>query len=1272
MGIVYEAYDRERQSVVALKTLRKLEAGSLYRFKKEFRALADIAHPNLISLHELVSVGEEWFFTMELIRGCNFLQHVRPSGRLRDDDTLHDSVTVDPYPTAEATLPMDEGSDIAASLNLTPASSLTPQLSTSTIGLDEVGSSGLSRTDQSSGGQGATRGRAHHELDIVRLRDSLLQLAHGILALHGAGQLHRDIKPSNILVTRRGRVVLCDFGLVAELAPEGPQSTWMEQVVGTVAYMSPEQAAKDNLSEASDWYSVGVVLYEALTARVPFGSHGRDALRLKQVLEPPPPSEFETGIPADLGQLCVDLLRLDPDARPSGDDILARLSGADSPPTATAVMSQPPVPLIGRDRELAAMRAAYAELCSGNAVAVRVHGTSGIGKTALIRHFLDELFARGDAVVLTGRCYERESIPYNAVDSLMDRLSSYLVRLSERKAEAVIPRDIIALARLFPVLRRVEAIAAPRQRGFDVADPQESRRRAFHALRELLDRIARQHLLVLFIDDLQWADADSAALLAEVMRPPDPPPLMLITSHRTEDAATDPFLRPPQRRPPTRNDMTESREIQLEALSVADARELALTMFGAEDDPACAHADSVAMESGGNPLLIIALARHTLAGSGALGGGVATMAEVLRARIKNLPATARSVLEAVAVAGRPVTRAVVESAVGFETDAQKTLAVLHAEHLLRTRRLKEQNAVETYHDRIRQAVIDQMSPEKLRDYHLRLARALHTVGQADSEELVEHWLAGGERETAGANALVAGDQAVRALAFHRGARQYQLAVDLLELPRADQRQLQRKLGDALANAGHGADAANAYRAAAAGATPGDALDLHRRAALQLLRSGRVDEGIATMLEVLAGVGLRMPATPGRAIAQLLWYRSRLKLRGLRFRRRDASLLSQHELARIDVCWSTAIGLAMVDPIRSAGFQSRHLLLSLRAGEPYRVARALAVEVPFAALAGDRGQHRAARITQLATTLADELDQPELHAWVTAGTALLDYQTGNFGAARDAAAQAARMLRDKCTGVSWEVTSVELYLLWSLYYLGEIEQLTGLAQTLLEDAWQRGDHYAACSLRLGLTNVQWLAVDDLGEARFQVGEAVAEWSHQGFYLQHYWELLARTQCDLYEGDGAAAHQRVTRAWSSLERSQLLRIELIRIEALHLRARAALAAVTGASDPRPLLRLAARDAQHIRRSRSKWARPLAATIQAQVAAHKGRFEPAVVLFEGAHQQFLAGDMLLHAAATRRCHGELIGGDEGTQMIEKTDALMNLQGIRRPARLSAMLIG
>lgn len=176
-GVVYEAFDRERGAAVALKTLRPGNVDALYRLKREFRALADITHPNLATLYELLTHEEQWFFTMELVEGTNFLQYVRAQH-------------------AASAAPLSAGGP-GSTVSETPADSA-PRPS-------EAASTAPS-------------------FDAGRLRTALRQVVSGVAALHDAGKLHRDIKPSNVLVTREGRVVLLDFGLVTELGPFGVHS----------------------------------------------------------------------------------------------------------------------------------------------------------------------------------------------------------------------------------------------------------------------------------------------------------------------------------------------------------------------------------------------------------------------------------------------------------------------------------------------------------------------------------------------------------------------------------------------------------------------------------------------------------------------------------------------------------------------------------------------------------------------------------------------------------------------------------------------------------------------------------------------------------------------------------------------------------------------------------------------------------------------------------------------------------------------------------------
>lgn len=397
------------------------------------------------------------------------------------------------------------------------------------------------------------------------MRPALGQLAHGIHALHRAGKLHRDIKPSNILVTRQGRVVVLDFGLVQDLG----ELEHGKRVVGTPSYMAPEQARGESASPASDWYSVGVVLYEALVGRRPHAGRGKQVLQAKQAQDPAPPALADPSVPQDLSDLCVSLLQRDPCRRPSGEEVLAALAPLPRRRAATIPIVRE-VPFVGRVRELELLQESFEHCRSGRTVALFVSGRSGIGKTALVHQFLRQ--AGTDAFVLQGRCYERESVPFKAVDSLVDCLCDLLRSLGLERIAGKLPAGTWALARLFPALQGVCGdIVAPEDD--EIRDRLELRRLAFRALRQLLRWLARQRPVVLFIDDLQWGDLDSVPLLAELLRPPDPPPMLLLLGFRSEERdspVVQALLAPADLPTPV-----QTRELEVQALQEDEAQILA-------------------------------------------------------------------------------------------------------------------------------------------------------------------------------------------------------------------------------------------------------------------------------------------------------------------------------------------------------------------------------------------------------------------------------------------------------------------------------------------------------------------------------------------------------------------------------------------------------------------------------------------------------------------------------------------------------------------------
>jgi serine/threonine protein kinase len=1236
MGTVYRAYDRKQGTVVALKTVARGRPEALYRFKQEFRALRDVAHPNLVNLYELISDGHDWFLAMELIDGVDFMQAVRMG--VSDEETrLEGKTTI---------VSLESESESATVIAPTGASSAGFERKVSPLSTDRR--------------------------DV--LRRMLRQLAEGVQALHDAGKLHRDIKPANVLVTRQGRVVLLDFGLVAEQDDAGLHLSTEGRVLGTIAYMSPEQATGAPVSPASDWYSVGVMLYETLTGRRPFQERSPYVLMDSRRLDPIPPQELVPDLPDDLASLCVDLLRPVPEERPSGRDVLSRLG---EPPTSLVATRGMPGSLVGRERHRAALDAAFDSVVQGRTVILRVHGPSGAGKTALARYFLDSLIETNRAIVLQGRCYERESVPYKALDAAIDALARHLGRLTANEARAFLPRDIQPLARVFPVLRQIEAVALAPRRPAEIPDPLELRRRAFAALRELFARLGDRRPLVLSIDDVQWGDLDSATLLHEILRPPDPPILMLLTCYRSEDAETSPFVRALRDSVAVADPTIDLRELTVDPLSLAEARALSLMLLDHHGPAEQAQAESIARESGGNPFFVAELVRHLqshteLESSSARDRDV-TLDDVLWTRICLLPDDSRRLLEVIAVSGRPIRQSDASRCLDMVTDDRSAIAHLRSGRLIRVTGMSESDEVETYHDRIRETVTRRLSADSMREHHRRLGHVLEAAGGTDPEVLAVHFQGAGERERAASHYERAAEEATEALAFDRAATLYRLALELGPDDAATARRLRAALGGALASGGRGDEAAREYLAAAIGATVAEAFEFRRLASMQLLISGHIDEGLAALGDVLKAVGLNLPSSPRRALLSMLVSRARLRIAGVGFRQRDVSEVSLADLTRIDVCWSAAVGLSVVDTIRGADFQARTLLLALRAGEPSRVARSLAMEAAHSATAGTHGRGRTGRLLEAADRLAKRVGEPYGLGMVALARGVAAYLEGHWRAARGICLDAERLFRDQCTGVAWERDTTNSFALWSLSHLGEVAELARRWPDLLQDARDRGDLYAVMNLSTYLMSVVKLTEGRADEAREELERVKAGWSRKGYHVQHNDQLWAGVQIELYSGRGLVAWELLSDSWTSLARSLLLRVQFIRTAMLSLRGRCALTASLERGHARSgaFLRMAAGDARRLAREGTPWSLAASHVIAAGLASARGDLGETLERLRSAADGFDAAEMSLCAASARYRLGEHLGGNEGAAIVESATGWMRAQGIREPPRIAAMYV-
>jgi len=676
--------------------------------------------------------------------------------------------------------------------------------------------------------------------------------------------------------------------------------------------------------------------------------------------------------------------------------------------------------------------------------------------------------------------------------------------------------------------------------------------------------------------------------------------------------------------------------------------------------------EDIVREAAGSPFFIEQLSRYALTSEETTRG--IKLLEMIEGRLRQQPAGARRFLETLSVAGRPMLPSIIHQASGLDGDEDFLISSLRAAKLLRS--VGEDYGVELYHDRIREALASSLEGESIRQIHRRLVQTLLVKGLDDPETLFEHYLGAGEQEQASRYAALAAKKAAGALAFDRAALFYRRALELAPAVGANRVELRAELAQALANAGSPAEAAEHYLEASRNIDQSRALDLQRRAAEQLLMGGHIEEGLQVIQTVLSAVGFKLAAGPKRALLSLLIRRLHLRLRGIKFIKRDVSEIPKEQILRIDICWAVAAGLGMVDTIRAADFQTRHLLLALRAGELYRVARALNLEAGFTATAGKPAQKRAEQLATVAEALSKESGHPHAIGLYTYTSGLAAFLVGQWQRAAEMLSEAEEILRYRCTGVTWEIASTQTFLLSSLIYLGEMREISLRVPVLLSAAEKRSNLYELTDLRTRV-NLFWLLNDDADEARRQVIEAMQKWTQKGFHRQHYNALLALAQIELYMGNGLVAWKQVSGEWTALSNSMILRVQIIRIEALHLKARCALAAAASSTDnERGLIEVAERLARQISKEGMKWAEPLAALVQAGVAGLRNEKQAAINLLSRAHTGFEDAHMKLYAAVAKRRLGEMIGGAEGQRLKDESDRWMQEQKIKAPTRITRML--
>jgi predicted ATPase len=613
-----------------------------------------------------------------------------------------------------------------------------------------------------------------HRLPLEQAITIALQVCRALEFAHNKGIVHRDLKPSNVWLTQDGIVKIGDFGLAVAL--DRSRLTAEGMMVGTVAYMPPEQALGSQVTPRADLYSLGAMLYEMVTGRPPFLGDDPVAIIGQHINTPPVAPTWHNGqCPRPLEALILRLLAKDPSERPgSASDVLAALEAIDTTDVgaplaapldqARALDSLAGGVFVGRQREMGELKAALEDALSGRGRLVTLVGEPGVGKTRTAQELVTYAGLR-QCQVLWGRCYEGEGAPpywpwVQAIRSYVRDRDAAQVR-SEMGAGAADIAEVVS-----DVRERLPDLKPPPQ-----LEPEQARFRLFDSITAFLKSAGRRQPQVLVLEDLHWADRPSLLLLEFLARELGGSRLLVIGTYRDVEVS---------RRHPlsqTLGELTRERLFQrvlLRGLSQEDVGRFIELVAGIT--PPRGMVEAVYRQTEGNPLFVTEVVRllvqegsltpqpplHLRDGEGETargrGGEAWTVRipegvrEVIGRRLDRLSERCNQTLTIAAVIGREFTLEQLKPLIddpsagsGLAMTEDRLLEVL--EEALAARVIEElPRAVGRYqftHALIQETLLEELTLTRRVRLHARIAQALEELygpeAEAHAAELAHHF-----------------------------------------------------------------------------------------------------------------------------------------------------------------------------------------------------------------------------------------------------------------------------------------------------------------------------------------------------------------------------------------------------------------------------------------------------------------------------------------------------------------------------------------------------
>lgn len=651
------------------------------------------------------------------------------------------------------------------------------------------------------------------DLTLVQMLSITRQLCLALQHAHDNHIVHRDLKPENVLITNLPcditietgdqaislnkidsdlTIMLMDFGLAR--SEDLSAQTQDRSFLGTIAYLSPEQALGNPVDGRSDLYSLGVMLYELVADRLPFDTEDPIAM-ISQHLHAPvvPPSAYNEEIPAALDTLIQRMLNKDPDGRPaSAEEILAVIDGLFAvPPTSLSAPTLSPLErlvrgqIVGRERELAYAINQWHKAQSGESTVLLVSGEPGIGKTRLVREIVAHARVAG-AQTLSGECYPEGGVPYAPISQIIDTamsLDGYLTN-QEKELPDIVLADLITLS---PSLVYQFPDVPPNL----PLDPLAEQQRLFESMVYFCRAISEQTPVLILLEDAHWADHGTLTMLRHISRRAAHLNLrlLLVLTYREVELAEERALSE------VLADFHRERlaeRIKLSRLDRDQTRDMLAVLF--QDEITSELLEGIYQETEGNPFFIEEVCK-ALINEGKIYREQGTwqrhaMAEIhipqsvrlaIERRVRYLPKAVRESLVQAAILGRNFEFETLLVATGIdEEDLLNALEQAERAQLIDETGTTGGGTFSFSHALIPSTLTEELSGLRRRRMHQRAAQAIQELHPNNFENLAHHYAEAADDERASYYYTQAGQRARSRYVNEDAIHYFTLALELLE------------------------------------------------------------------------------------------------------------------------------------------------------------------------------------------------------------------------------------------------------------------------------------------------------------------------------------------------------------------------------------------------------------------------------------------------------------------------------------------------------------